>query len=213
MNVRSWPVAGVVFGVLWIFVRGVELAPSVLAGQFLEGIVVGLPIAYLFRRLYVDRVDLGRLLRVSPHMASYLGAFAWELVRANLDVAYRVLSPGVPIEPDVILVPLRVETAAAVTVIANSITITPGTVTLDHDADTNALYVHVIDGRDPKDVAVPIRNWEDSALEIFDERLTAADPAPDVVTGREGEDEDRAREFEAERRDGRESERRGRDDE
>lgn len=188
MKVRSWPVAGVVFGVLWILVRGISLEPAALLGQLIEGIVVGLPIAYVFRRLYVDRVDLARLARVSPHAARYLGAFGWELVRANLDVAYRVVSPGMPMEPDVILVPLRVESAAAVTVIANSITITPGTVTLDHDPDANALYVHVIDGRDPEDVAVPIRNWEDSALEIFDEPGSAADPAPNVVTGREAAD-------------------------
>jgi multicomponent Na+:H+ antiporter subunit E len=193
VRVRSWPVAGVVFGVLWIFVRGIPLEPSALLGQFLEGVVVGLPIAYVFRRLYAPRVDLTRTVRVSPHAARYLGAFGWELVRANLDVAYRVLSPGMPIEPDVILVPLRVESAAAVTVIANSITITPGTVTLDHDADANALYVHVIDGRDPADVAVPIRNWEDSALEIFDEPRSAADPAPNVITGREAEDRARER--------------------
>ncbi|ELY57827.1 Na+/H+ antiporter subunit E [Natronococcus jeotgali] len=207
MRVRAWPVAGVAFGVLWVFVRGSTLEPTTLLGQFLGGLAVGLPIAYLFRRLYVDRVDLGRLLGVSPAVAGYLGAFGWELVRANVDVAYRVLSPGMPIEPDVILVPLRVESAAAVTVIANSITITPGTVTLDHDGDANALYVHVIDGRAPADVAAPIRSWEDYALEIFDERRSPTDPEPDIVTGREAEDRARERGVEPE------SERRSSDDE
>lgn len=207
MSVRSWPVAGVAFGVLWVFVRGSTLEPTTLLGQFLGGLAVGLPIAFLFRRLYVDRVDLGRLLGVSPAVAGYLAAFGWELVRANVDVAYRVLSPGMPIEPDVILVPLRVESAAAVTVIANSITITPGTVTLDHDGDANALYVHVIDGRAPADVAAPIRSWEDYALEIFDERRSSTDPEPDIVTGREAEDRARERGVEPE------SERRSSDDE
>ncbi|NKE34756.1 Na+/H+ antiporter subunit E [Natronococcus sp. JC468] len=207
MSVRSWPVAGVAFGVLWVFVRGSTLEPTTLLGQFLGGLAVGLPIAFLFRRLYVDRIDLGRLLGVSPAVAGYLAAFGWELVRANVDVAYRVLSPGMPIEPDVILVPLRVESAAAVTVIANSITITPGTVTLDHDGDANALYVHVIDGRAPADVAAPIRSWEDYALEIFDERRSPTDPEPDIVTGREAEDRARERGVEPE------SERRSSDDE
>ncbi|WP_306052520.1 Na+/H+ antiporter subunit E [Natronococcus wangiae] len=188
MSVRTWPVAGVVFGVLWVFVRGVELAPSALVGQFLFGLVVGFPIAFVFRRLYVKRVDIARGARALPSAARYLATFSWEVVRANLDVAYRVLSPGMPIEPEVILVPLRVETDLAVTTIANSITITPGTITLDHDEETNALYVHAVDGRDPEAIAAPIRRWEDYALEMFDEEASPDDPPPEiVVTGGERE--------------------------
>lgn len=181
MTVRTWPVAGVVFAVLWVFVRGVHLTPSAVLGQFLLGLAVGLPTAYLFRRLYGKRIDLGRGVLALPSAGRYLSAFVWELVRANLDVAYRVLSPGMPIEPEVILVPLRVETDVAVTLLANSVTITPGTVTLDYDEETNALYVHAVDGRDPKAIAAPIRRWEDAALEMFDERASPDDPPREIV--------------------------------
>ncbi|WP_265108171.1 Na+/H+ antiporter subunit E [Halosolutus halophilus] len=181
MRVRTWPVAGVVFALLWIFVRGVELTPSAVIGQFLLGLVVGLPVAFVFRRLYVKRIDLGRGARALPAAARYLATFSWEVVRANLDVAYRVLSPGMPIEPEVILVPLRVETDLAITTIANSITITPGTVTLDYDEETNALYVHAVDGRDPEAIAAPIREWEDYALEMFDEEASPDDRPPAIV--------------------------------
>jgi multicomponent Na+:H+ antiporter subunit E len=92
-----------------------------------------------------------------------------------------VLVPGRALEPQVILVPLRVETAVGVTTIANSITITPGTVTLDHDPDRNALYVHMIDGRSPDAVVEPIRQWENYALQIFDERRSPTDPAPEIT--------------------------------
>ncbi|ELZ04309.1 Na+/H+ antiporter subunit E [Natrialba aegyptia] len=194
MTVRTWPVAGIVFAVLWIFVRGIELAPAALVGQFLAGIVVGLPIAFLFRRLYGKYTDLGRLGHASPYAGRYLAAFSWELVRANLDVAYRVLSPRVKIEPEVILVPLRVQTVAGITLIANSITLTPGTVALDHDPDENALYVHAIDGRDPESIAAPIRTWETYALEMFDEELSPSDPPPAIITGREDDDTNAARE-------------------
>ncbi|WP_436344838.1 Na+/H+ antiporter subunit E [Natronorubrum sp. FCH18a] len=186
MKVRAWPVAGVGFAVLWIFVRGVALAPSVLLGQFLFGLAVGLPTAYLFRRLYGTRVDLGRGVLALPYVGLYLATFSWEIVRANVDVAYRVLSPGMPIEPEVILVPLRVETDLAVTTIANSITITPGTVTLDHDEESNALYVHAIEGRDPEAIVAPIRTWEGYALEMFDEDASPDDPPREfVVSGGE----------------------------
>ncbi|XVH31778.1 Na+/H+ antiporter subunit E [Haloferacaceae archaeon DSL9] len=181
MKVRVWPVVGFLMGVLWLFVRGVSPSASAVVGQLLVGLAVGFPLAYFFRRLYPERTDVVRGVRVLPYVALYVLVFTREVIVANLDVAYRALSPGMPIEPEVILIPLRVESALGVTTIANSITITPGTVTLDHDAERNALYVHVIDGRDPEEIVEPIRRWEDYALEIFDERLSPDDPAPTVV--------------------------------
>lgn len=184
MRVPTWPIAGVGFALLWIVVRGVALAPAPIVGQFLLGLAVGLPTAFVFRRLYAKRVDLRRGTRAVPATVRYLGAFARELVRANVDVAYRVLSPGMPIEPEVILVPLRVETAGAITLLANSVTITPGTVTLDYDVEANALFVHAIDGRDPEAIVEPIRTWEGYALEMFDEPASPDDPPREfVVTG------------------------------
>ena len=178
---RRWPVVGAVFAVLWVLVRGVELAPDAVLGQFLLGLTVGMPVAFLFRRLYAEDIELGRLVGSLPSVAGYLAVFLKEVLVANLNVAYRVLWPSMPIEPEVILVPLRVETDIGVTTIANSITITPGTITLDHDPETNALYVHVIDGRDPESIVEPIRAWEDYALTIFDEKLSPADPAPEIA--------------------------------
>ncbi|MFC4543337.1 Na+/H+ antiporter subunit E [Halosolutus amylolyticus] len=192
MRVRTWPVAGVVFALLWILVRGVELTPSAVVGQFLIGLAVGLPVAFGFRRLFVKRIDLDRGTRALPAAVRYFVAFSWEIVRANLDVAYRVLSPEMPIEPEVILVPLRVETDLAVTTIANSITLTPGTVTLDHDEETNALYVHAVDGRHPEAVVEPIREWEDAALVMFDEEASPDDRPPEIVVS--GGERDRGRE-------------------
>lgn len=181
MRTRKWPVAGVVLALLWLFVRGVR--PADLAGEFLVGLVVGLPVAYVLRRFYEPTVDVGGSLRSIPYAVRYVLVFVRELLTANVDVAYRVLRPSMPIEPDVIAVPLRVETDAAVTTIANSITLTPGTLTMDHDRETNTLYVHAIAG-DVDGVVAPIRTWEDYALRIFDEEADPTDPAPPARSGR-----------------------------
>ncbi|MDS0299752.1 Na+/H+ antiporter subunit E [Halogeometricum sp. S1BR25-6] len=178
---RSWPVIGTFFGVLWVFVQGPPIAPAPLLGALLVGLAVGLPMAYVFRRLYADTVDLRRSARGVPYAVLYLLAFIREAVVASLDVTYRVLAPSNPIEPEVILIPLRVQTELGVTTIANSITMTPGSLTLDYDSTENALYIHVIDGRSPEEIVEPIRDWEDYALSIFDEELSAGDPAPDFA--------------------------------
>jgi len=176
MKARRWVAAGVAFAGLWVFVKGAALTPRSIAANAVVGLAVGLPVAYLFRRFYGETVDVGGSVRSLPYAVLYVGVFLKEVVVANLDVTYRVLTPGMPIRPQVILVPLRVETDLGVTTIANSITITPGTITLDHDPEENALYVHIIDGRDPEAVVEPIRQWEDYALRIFNEDASPEDP-------------------------------------
>ncbi|MFB6087649.1 MAG: Na+/H+ antiporter subunit E [Haloarculaceae archaeon] len=175
---RRWPVLGVALAVLWLFVRGPSLTAVRLAEEGLIGLGVGLPIAFVFRRFY--RTDIAFVERAValPSALIYLVLFLWELLTANLDVAYRVLAPSMPIEPDVVEVPLRVETDVAITTIANSITLTPGTLTMEYESRTNTLYVHAIDGRDHDAVREPIRRWEDYALRIFDEDHAPSDPAP-----------------------------------
>ena len=182
---RRWPVFGVALAVLWLFVRGVALDPDAVVGEFLIGLAVGLPVAFTFRRFYLPTVDLGARFRAFPYAVVYVAVFLSELVTANFDVAYRVLAPSMPIDPDVVEIPLRVETDVAITTIANSITLTPGTLTMDYDDERNALYVHAITGQDRAAVVDPIRTWEDYALRIFDEERDPSDPVP-VVPERAG---------------------------
>jgi len=175
---RRWPVVGVGLALLWLFVRGVQLTPTRIVAELITGLALGLPLAYLIRRFYVPDIDLGDVARAVPATLAYVALFLRELLTANLDVAYRVLAPSLPIEPAVFELPLRVESDLAITTIANSITLTPGTLTMDYDDETNTIYIHAIDGRNRDAVVEPIRAWEDYALRIFDEDADPSDPAP-----------------------------------
>jgi multicomponent Na+:H+ antiporter subunit E len=175
---------GIVLAVLWLFVRGVTAGPTIEAtlrnvgGEFVIGLLVGWPVAFAMRRYYASALAVDQSLRVIPAAVAYLLTFLWELLTANVDVAYRVLAPSLPIDPEVVAVPLRVESDVAITTIANSITLTPGTLTMDHDAETNTLYIHAIAADDPESVLTPIRRWEDYALVMFEGR------APDLEVPR-----------------------------
>jgi len=182
---RRWPVVGAILAVLWLFVRGVPLAPVRLAEELLIGLLAGLLVAYPLRRFYAPTTGVPRTVRAAPYAGMYVLIFLWELLTANVDVARRVLSPSMPIEPRVIEVPLRVRSDFAITTIANSITLTPGTLTMDYDDETNTLFVHSIDGTDREAVVEPIRTWEDYALVICDEELGPEDPVPRVDSGGE----------------------------
>ena len=84
---KRWPVVGLGLAVLWLFVRGVELDPEVVLGEFVIGLLVGLPVAFVFRRFYLPEIALADRARGLPYAAVYLVTFLWELVTANVEVA------------------------------------------------------------------------------------------------------------------------------
>jgi multicomponent Na+:H+ antiporter subunit E len=72
----------------------------------------------------------------------YLVIFTWECIKANFDVAYRVLHPAMPIKPGIVKVQMELKSEFARTMLANSITMTPGTISVDIIDDI--LFVHWI---------------------------------------------------------------------
>ena len=72
----------------------------------------------------------------------YIIVLLWEIIKANLDVAYRVVHPKMPIRPGIVVVKTRLKSDIAKMILANSITLTPGTFTLDVIGDK--LLIHWI---------------------------------------------------------------------
>jgi len=81
----------------------------------------------------------------------YLVIFIWECIKANFDVAYRVLNPAMPIKPGIVKVKTTLKSGFARMLLANSITMTPGTITVDIIDDD--FYVHwiYVESDDPAD--------------------------------------------------------------
>jgi multicomponent Na+:H+ antiporter subunit E len=81
--------------------------------------------------------------RALIHIPLFVAVFLLELVKSTLDVARRVLSPSLPINPGIIKVKTRLISPLGRIILANSITLTPGTMTVDTDGED--LYIHWID--------------------------------------------------------------------
>jgi len=75
---------------------------------------------------------------------SFTVFFLWEVIKANLRVAYDVLTPRQRTTPGIIAIPLDAKTDAEITFLANLITLTPGTLSLDVSEDRTVLYVHAM---------------------------------------------------------------------
>jgi multicomponent Na+:H+ antiporter subunit E len=101
-------------------------------------------------------------------MIWYLFVFVRELIKSNLDVARRVISPSLPINPGIVKFKSKLPTEYSKMVLANSITLTPGTLSIDIIDDT--FYIHWIDVKttDPEKAYTEIaETFEKILLKIF----------------------------------------------
>ena len=98
--------------------------------------------------------------------------FLWALVKASAVVAWEVVTPRNDINEGIVAIPLQTDSPGLITLLANSITLTPGTLTLDVREDPPTLYVHVLHLREINDVRADIHRMEAVALAAF-----AADPS------------------------------------
>jgi len=73
----------------------------------------------------------------------YIPVFFYYVLMANFDVVYRVLHPKMPIKPGIVKIKTKLKTESGITALANSITLTPGTLTVDL-TDDGYLYIHWI---------------------------------------------------------------------
>jgi multicomponent Na+:H+ antiporter subunit E len=129
--------------VLWGLINWVPDWQHMAAGAVISALV-----SYLSGDLFLK--TLGKVYEVKRYVHfffSYIPLFAWEMIKANIDVAYRVIHPGLPINPGIVKVKTSLKTEAALTFLANTITLTSGTLTVDIDPDNGILYVHWIDVR------------------------------------------------------------------
>ena len=91
------------------------------------------------------------------------------MVKANLDVAYRVLHMDLPIRPGIVKVKSTLQSDLGLTFLANSITLTPGTLTVDIIG--NELYIHWINvlTDDPEQqTAIIVRRFENILKKVFE---------------------------------------------
>jgi len=110
-------------------------------------VVSGLGIALLIAIFFSARHPLFQDMKLNPkaliYLFIYFFVFIFELLKANFDVARRVLSPSLPINPGIVEVKTRLKSKIGRLVLANSITLTPGTLTVDIKEDS--LFIHWID--------------------------------------------------------------------
>lgn len=104
----------------------------------------------------------------AKRITSFTIFFLKELIRANLRVAHDVLTLRIHMKPAVVAIPLDAETDAEITLLANLITMTPGTLSLEVSEDRSTLYLHAMFVDDPEALRREIKEgFERRLLEVM----------------------------------------------
>lgn len=112
-------------------------------------LIIGAGISLFLALLFCRNCNVFNDLKLSPKAIFtsliYLFVFIFELIKSNLDVARRVITPSLPIQPAIVRAKTKLKSQMGRLILANSITLTPGTLTVDIEGDT--LYIHWIDAK------------------------------------------------------------------
>ncbi|WP_281856532.1 Na+/H+ antiporter subunit E [Litoreibacter halocynthiae] len=134
------------------------------AGMIVFGVILGIIIPWGTSVWWPDTPKGFRL----GKMTTYSIMVLWDIVVANVQVAWIVLSvPNSKLKPAWIVVPLELRQPEAITVLAGTITLTPGTVSADLSEHGNSLLVHVLHTDDPDAVRDDIISRYQNRLKEF----------------------------------------------
>ncbi len=100
-----------------------------------SGIVASLIVAYFSHELLFGDIDLKITVNRIVRLIKYMPWLVWEIIAANIDIVYRTLHPSMPIDPEMIEFDTNLKTETGIAILANSITLTPGTVTVEAKRD------------------------------------------------------------------------------
>lgn len=116
--------------------------------HLIVGLFIASLVAFLTGDMFVKRVQLLKNPKRYLWFIYYVPIFLWECFKANIDVAYRVGHPDIPIQPGIVKVKTILRSDIGLTFLANSITLTPGTLSVDVDKEKGFVYVHWIKVKD-----------------------------------------------------------------
>ena len=135
------------------------------AGHLVLGTMLALVIPWFSRHFWPERVKVSRPLKV----LHFSGRVLLDIVTANITVARLLLGPLLALTPRFVHYPLQLRDDFAITVLANTISLTPGTVSADVSEDRRTLLIHALDVEDERLLIETIhQRYEQPLQEIFE---------------------------------------------
>ena len=152
----SW---NLLLALIWMALTGSFTGPN---------LVLGALFGYAVLALIQNQIPvLNGYGRKVPQFVIFALIFFWDVILANLRIAYEVATPNLSIKPGVFAYPLAAKTTFEITSLANYITLTPGTLSLDISDDRSVLYIHSMYIEDEDALIEEIRRVERRILRLL----------------------------------------------
>ena len=118
----------------------VALTGSLYYSNFIFGYLLGFGVLWIMNRNETDQRYFYRV----PKIISFFFFFIYEILKANLQVAYDVITPKYFFKPGIVRYPVNTTTDFEINILATFISLTPGTLIIDISDDKKAIYIHVM---------------------------------------------------------------------
>jgi len=154
------PILSLALWVIWLLLNN-----TVAAGHMVLGAILALVIPLLTSGFWPEKVCI----RHPVTLFKFIGVVIWDIVVANLIVAKLILGNKDTLQPKFMCIPLDIETPIAISLLANTISLTPGTVSCDVSEDHKTLFVHGLHEEDPEATVKDIKQrYEKPLKKVFE---------------------------------------------
>lgn len=142
---------------------------ALMIGEFsFSGLLAGFVFGYLLLWFVQPLIGGSSYFHKTRQIGRFSLFFMKELVRANLRVAWHVVTPSSFFKPGIIALPLEPQSDFEATLLANVLTLTPGSFSVDLSSDRRVLYVHVMDVEDAEQMRQQLKEeYEKPLLEVL----------------------------------------------
>jgi len=156
---RSSFINNILLSFAWVALTG-----SFTFGNFAFGFIVSFCILWVVH----SRKNEFRYLRTIGRVIKFFFSYLFEMIKSNINVAFHVLNPVSALKPGIVEVPLDAKTNLEITLLANLVMLTPGTLSMDVSTDRKVLYVHSMYIKDKQAFIDEIKNsYEKPLLKIL----------------------------------------------
>jgi multicomponent Na+:H+ antiporter subunit E len=148
----------ILLAILWAMMIG---------GINVVNLIVGFFVGYLILGSIHGKSGTSSYFSKVPQTIGFIFFFIKELIVSSVRVAYDVVTPTYYMKPGIIAIPMDAKTDIEITMLANLITLTPGTLSLDVSYDRKTLYIHAMFVQDPDVVRQETKEMEKRLLAVM----------------------------------------------
>ncbi len=153
------PVLTITLWIIWLLLNN-----TIAAGHILLGLIISILIPFFTSAFWPEKVHI----RAPKVLLKFIATVMWDILISNITVAKLILGKNETLNPAFFYIELDIHNPLGISILANTISLTPGTVSCDLTADQKRLLVHALHAQDIPDIIKHIKQrYEAPLIKVF----------------------------------------------